>query len=293
MPAEEPLSYSGASIAKLFHASPPKVAKTAEDFKIPLHTGQHVAPLDLEAVKKLMLPRVRDRMEEVERLTFQAPVEGLPEGKYAAIPVADADALIANDIAEVVHGNVPITSVPFSVIEEKNGVQRRRLLIWCLVLNEFIKKKGYKAHVPLYHVSHYLDTVNEECGGTRDLSAGFFQYLIPRWARHLFTFKDASGRILQMTRLPMGLSSAPELMHTITATLAGDPLYAKPSASAPKGVTTKIWIDNVQATGGRAAVESYLQSFDATVARCKATLSADDSYCGTSYKFLGVIFKNL
>jgi hypothetical protein len=88
----------------------------------------------------------------------------------------------------------------------------------------------------------------------------------------------------------MGLSSAPELMHTITATLAGDPLYAKPSASAPKGVTTKIWIDNVQATGGRAAVESYLQSFDATVARCKATLSADDSYCGTTYKFLGVIF---
>ena len=40
-----------------------------------------------------------------------------------------------------------------------------------------------------------------------------------------FRFKDAKGDLYELTVMPMGHRCAPELMHTLTATLAGDRNY--------------------------------------------------------------------
>ena len=84
-----------------------------------------------------------------------------------------------------------------------------------------------------------------EVGVKRDLKCGFYQVPVPERAQAKFRFHDAYGDLFQMTVMPMGHRCAPEVMHTITSVLAGDPGVCKPEAIfAKSGID--IYIDGVR-----------------------------------------------
>jgi hypothetical protein len=234
----------------------------------------------------------RARFNYLFNLTFKSKPKLVPlqPSNSDLLPAIDADKLLQDGLIEPADPNSDIYCIPFTVTEERHEEIRRRFIIWTKQLNEWLKANGYEADVPLEHISAYLAAANDEFGGTRDVRYGFYQVEIPVAARKYFTFKDATGRVFQMTRLPMGLSSAPEMMHMLTATLARDRCYVPAERAAPAALRVKVWIDNVCTTGPKDKVEAYFRAFDADCITAHCTLNEKDSTIGTKYKFLGVIF---
>ena len=111
--------------------------------------------------------------------------------------------------------------VPFTVVEtDDDGDKRRRFISWTQSDNE--RLSDYEPSVPLWHPAKYLHRVAEEVGVKRDLASGFYQIAIPLQFRAKIRFFSDSGVLYEMKVLPMGHRCAPEVMHSITAALAGD-----------------------------------------------------------------------
>ena len=101
--------------------------------------------------------------------------------------------------------------------------------------------------MPLGHISEYLDSVLFDCASGRDFRTGFYQVEIPCDARKFFGFRSDDGQYFELTRLPMDYSCAPEIMHTLAATIAGHPDYG--SDIAVHDVRVDAWIDNIRYSG--------------------------------------------
>ena len=206
---------------------------------------------------------------------------------------AHAALLVDNGVAVPVSGPGPLLNIPFTVVEQKETGLRQRFILWTREANEIAADTGYHADVPLLHISAYLASVNSECATTRDFRTGFYQIPIPAEARHLFTFSDADGHFYQLVRLPMGHSCAPEIMHTLAATAAGDPLYVLPEYCVAPGVSVDIWIDNIRFTGEREVVQQESVRLDATATTTSITWKeADSNTTALHYTFLGTDFNH-
>ncbi|KAJ9442331.1 hypothetical protein DIPPA_07247, partial [Diplonema papillatum] len=173
-------------------------------------------------------------------------------------------------------GPGPFASVPFTVLEEKDGALRQRFILWTVDGNRAAHERGYEAHVPLGHVSAYLGASREECGSTRDFKTGFYAIEIPPESRHLFRFADSGGGWWELLRLPMGHSCAPEIMHTLAAVAGGHADYVLPQF-AERDVTVDIWVDNIRYAGKRSAVQLATRRLDQTAADCDLTWKPSDS----------------
>jgi hypothetical protein len=288
-PEEAPLPTT--KLGQLFVKASTKVATPAEVELIPLHV-KPVPVLNTAAILPMMDSRTRERYLSVSSSSFPASRQISPVVHKSVLSPSDANLLVANKIASFSPSSV-VFCIPFTIVEIRRGRPRRRFILWPKGLNDHIRDSGYVADVPLKHVSHYLPAAMEPYGACRDFACGFFQIPIPQHARHLFTFSDSSGRVLEMTRLPMGLVTAPELMHVITATLAGDRLYSVPSISAPLGLTVHCWIDNIRLAGSEAEVRQHIARVEHSAQLANATFSPEDSIEGTQYKFLGVMFNHI
>ena len=279
-----------------------KTVAGPDDMKYPFHS-KPVGVADVEFVRQRMLPERRERFDAVWESSFPAPDVFTPKEERSTtfFSRADAQTLCKDGIAERAPDGAVPTAVPFTVLEDKmvkvgNRRQRRRLLtkrrrfiLWPKQLNSFLKEQGYKADVPLQHISCYLSGVRSRGGGTRDVQCGFYHIPIPEDRRFLFRFVDDEGVVWQLTRLPMGLRTAPEIMHSVTATLAGHKDYALPQYRA-KGVDTDVWIDNVRVHGDSDEVTAALAAFDARCVEARVALNDDDAEEGERYTFLGVVF---
>ena len=144
-------------------------------------------------------------------------------------PNNDAVIAVANGIAVPLPKGTPVTCNSFSILEHNKTLadgtrgDRRRDIKWALLFNLMTVTMGYKARVNIGHHSGYFARALQARGACFDLSAGFYQLPLP--SSHLFTFMDTDGSVYGLTRLPMGISTAPELMQIATSTLAGDPLF--------------------------------------------------------------------
>jgi hypothetical protein len=176
--------------------------ETEEEIKAPLHCpALDGASIDTEEIRRRLLPRVRQRFDEVWSTAFpkpRGPVEE-PSGLWSSLSKADADQLDRCAIARLVDSNEaePTTgwAIPFTVVEEKTTGLRRRFILWTRAANDKAKANKYVARVDLRHASHYHDGVLAESASLRDLKAGFYLVEIPQWARSQFRFRDASGRL--------------------------------------------------------------------------------------------------
>ena len=115
--------------------------------------------------------------------------------------------------------------IPFSVVERTDDgeSQRRRFIAWTRVDNMSLKE--YEPYVPLSHPAYYLHNVSSSFAVKRDLACSFFQIGLPLESRAKFRFSH-EGEMYEMTVMPMGHRCAPEIMHTVTATIEVIPTIA-------------------------------------------------------------------
>ncbi|KAJ9440250.1 hypothetical protein DIPPA_01611, partial [Diplonema papillatum] len=172
------------------------------------------------------------------------------------------------------------------VVEEKEGVLRQRFILWTYDANAVVETDGYQAHVPLQHVSQYLEAVSEECGSTRDFRCGFYGIEIPIASLGLFAFQDDAGEWWELTRLPVGHSCAPELMHTVASTAAGHPEYVDGQYA---DVVAHVWVDNIRYAGPRDLVLAVTSRLDELASEAGMTWKAADTQTAAQrYEFIGV-----
>lgn len=259
-----------------------------EQETLPLY-AKDVEPMDLTYVRRLMNDKTRKRFDEL----FSWPGAFTPTKAEAFTPfdTADGDRMLDIGLAEPASDTSDIgLCSAFTVVQEKPAGNVRRTIIWPRSLNDWLAEKGYVADVPLPHVSALLPAAHNETAYVSDFSSGFHQLLIPKGMRRLFRFRLADGRTVQLTRLPMGLRTSPELFFLVASTLAGDRLYCKPEAALHPAVSVTTWIDNVRLTGPAERVAAASQQFEARCRIARATLNAAETSTGSTYVFCGVQF---
>ncbi|KAJ9439132.1 hypothetical protein DIPPA_03063 [Diplonema papillatum] len=233
---------------------------------------------------------VRRRFDETWQMAF-SPSVGAAESaavKASGFERKHARSLLEHGIAVAAAGPGPLHCVPFTVLEEKDGGFRQRFILWTKEGNRLAEEAGYQADVPLQHISKYLGVVREECASTRDFRTGFYAVEIPKESRHLFRFVDDGGDWWELTRLPMGHTCAPELMHTLAATAAGHPSFVRPEF-AERAVVVDIWIDNIRYAGSRSEVTAATARLERTASDCVLTWKEQDTRTAVqTYEFLGV-----
>jgi hypothetical protein len=278
------------TITRRHHTS--RIPRTPEEKRAPLHIAT-VDPMDVEGIVELMNAETQTRFRSVWRLLFTAPAN--PSQDTSVYPPSTLTAphalqLCNAEVIEAADGPGHGQSTSFTVLEEKNDEFRQRFILWTASANYQVTHDGYKADVPLGHVSQYLNAVRSECASGRDLRTSFFQVEIPPASRYLFRFVDATGNWWQMRRLPMGHSCSVEIMHTLVSTLAGHSRYVR-SDLAETDVQVDTWVDNVRFTGDRAAVAAASRRLDDRALKFRVSWKPQDTFnTATKYDYVGVQF---
>ena len=272
-----------------------RIPTTEEERSSPLHVHP-VKPLEIQKVEKMMTKETLKRFKEVCNLTFnprKGKISYRKGNKRSELQTEHANKLVEAGIATQAGGPGELESIPFTVLEERQGANRQRFILWTREANQQARSLGYDPKVPLGHISCYLDRTEKEVASQWDLRTGFYQVPIPQASRRFFRFQDSAHNWFELTRLPMGHVAAPEIMHTLTATVAGDPTYAKPEFTY-KGVVTDIWIDNIRISGDLDKVEAATDGVNKIAADCNVTWKAAETIrAATDYDFLGVHFNHL
>lgn len=276
-----------------------RVAKTSEDFAKRLHLFEAVGEANLDPVLKLMRPKIRNRFNAVWRMTFgeeQLGAMSQQEEPTMKARVQDAEELgekkVCRKVDESTEKKTAAWVLPFTVLEDKfkdDGMETvRRFICWTRIHNENLKHL-YKANVPLAHVSNYLKMANKAFASTLDLRASFWQVAIPEKVRHFFRFRDDAGNLWELCRLPMGHVCAPELMHTLVATLAGHPDFSIAPHAATR-VEVAVWIDNIDICGEETKVTTQTDKVEALAKKANFTFGSKKS--GREVEFIGVHFNH-
>ncbi|RNF20356.1 rab1 small GTP-binding protein, partial [Trypanosoma cruzi] len=90
-----------------------------------------------------------------------------------------------------------------------------------------------------------------------DSKAFFFRVSLPRETRHLFRCRVEDGTLVELTRLPMGYKTGPEIIQIITSAIAGVTTVVHPLWAAPPLVRVDVWIDNIRITGSKSDATSW------------------------------------
>ena len=205
-----------------------------------------------------------------------------PESSFSR---THADLLVENGIAQKTSKPGLVANVPFTVIEQKATGLRQRFILWTKESNERLVDD-------VTIISEYVDSVLFDCASGRDFRTGFYQVEIPHDARKLFGFRSDDGQFFELTRLPMGHSCAPEIMHTLAATIAGHPDYVR-SDIAVHDVRVDAWIDNIRYSGSRKDVAIRTAQLDIIAKKASSTWKELDSFnLAEEYDFLGVRFNH-
>lgn len=262
------------------------ISSEAQIRTLPCHFPQ-VDTINLEAVMARMNEKAKRRFGKIWRLTTGFDPASMAIANPMRCPTSDANQAVDNGLAVRLPADTPVTCHYFSVVEEKAAGDRRRPIHWAKPFNIHCANTEYEAQVDLQHFSRYFGRVEAEKGATFDLKAGFFQLKLP--SPKLFTFVDEEGNVFGLSRLPMGICTAPELMQMVTSTLAGDPLHVLPKFKSQ--ATTDVWIDNVLFTGSAKRVEASTAEFRKTVNECAATINWKDSeVTNNELDFIGMRF---
>lgn len=258
-----------------------------------------VSLVDVEKISSRMNEQSLDRWKHLQKIVFSPEITPSPniEQSYHFLP-RFSETLLNNKIIErvdeSVHGITKGCGRAFVVKETKvddAGVQtdRLRFIFWPKKHNDWLEQSGYRCQASLRHISFYLDAVLNESGATADASSGFFQIPIPEHARCWFRFMDAAGNIYQMTRIPMGISPAVEMMQLIMEVLIGSPLVCKPQFSINYLKHQHAYVDDIRISGSTSNVQRACQQIIKNALDLNVTLKTNPSP-SSNYVFLGAHF---
>ena len=272
-----------------------RLPSTDEEKAAPLHVKE-VGTIDVEEVKKMMTEGTRRRFEEVWDQTFNPKGQGTigykKSHKESSLQSEHARRLVEAGVATLADGPGILETIPFTILEERQAGIRQRFILWTKEANRMMHDLGYKPRVPLEHVSQYLSQVTRETSSQWDLKTGFYQVSIPERSRKYFRFQDERGEWFELTRLPMGHMAAPEIMHSLTATVAGEPTFTKPCFTH-RGIVTDVWIDNIRVTGSCRHVSDATTRINEVAKRCNVTWKQEETQeLAKEYDFLGVRFNH-
>ena len=198
----------------------------------------------------------------------------------------------------------------FVVIEnEKTVDERLRCICWPKDLNEYLSGHYVPDMKQLQHQSKYIDSVADECAVIADLAISFYQYEIPKQYRRIYRFYDAEGNLYEFCRLAMGLGPAAEMMQIYTEILALNPTRVRPQTlrlddgstieTQHHGVAApKVWVDGIQCTGSRAAVEAAAHKIEKVSEYCGVTWKKQKNHnnkgvvVAEEYDFVGIHFNH-
>ena len=238
------------------------------DWKLPLHVKLNIPQMEVERLKLLMNQKARERFQETWKILTRLP--NTPSKTPACKSLLhDKDITQLVDAGFVSHVNTEEAQrrptmewvIPFTVVEPADDeTERRRFIAWTRDDNARIKEV-YEPQVPVKHAAYYLHRARQDSAVKRDLACGFFQVAIPSESRAKFRFLDRSGQVYEMNVMPMGHRCAPELMHSLTATIAGDPAYCnKKSAFAHNGLD--VYIDGIRYASSDKNTQEYAAFID-------------------------------
>ena len=274
---------------------------TPEQFNIPLHAPK-VQPIDLSTAIQHMKPEVGTRFTDVwKNITMpHFPILnniGILPRSNGSLSHTDIKQLSENGIIERV-SYVELRSnptkgkvLPSTVVEERNGVKRRRFICWPKHQNAILQNT-YVAHVPIDQPGSYAESVRSPCAVKRDLKSSFYQVALPQHSKCFYRFRYGDATY-QLTRMPMGHCCAPEIQQILTGVVAGDPKYTKDSImteSSLKNGNIDIYIDGIRYTGAQHQCKLYENWLETRAKKLNATFKEEESYCGPKYDFLGVSY---
>jgi hypothetical protein len=287
-------------------------ARTAAQLALPIHSD-HIDTADYDAVYARATKPRQERIKLVYDLTFNPRDEHGNDMVFctdapvsAMLPAADADKLLADGNIAVVTPET-LRARPtrgavsaFTVVEHKTKLlpdgsstpaDRRRFIAWPRELNEWLRGR-YKCDVDLQHVSRYLYAVMEDAAVTGDCKLGFWQIPIPQKARELYRFRDCTGRLFELTRMPMGVSPAVEIEQFLTEVLIGLDDVVRPEYRLCSRREAAVFVDGFRCVGTGARLEKFIAGVDKNTRALGVTLK-DPLRLEKSYDFVGVTFDHV
>lgn len=257
-----------------------KVASNEDLKNIPIQYSK-VDGANIPELRARMLPRVRARFDVVYNNLTASPATPGPEPRLRA-PADIIRTHCKNGIMRYVSPaellRRPTTGwIETFFVKEQCEVKpeypdgmRLRTISWTKLQNAFLKSQGYKAQVPLEHISAYLEDVLDSVAALRDQKSGFYQIRLPPEKCAALRGIDSEGNVFEMLVSSMGHTSAPECQHLVAQTVAGDPLVVQPKF-ATKGVRIRTWIDGFKVSGSSQKVEAAMTKIDATALEVSVT----------------------
>ena len=286
--------YRKHSITGASHSS--KVASALDMQTIPVQFSD-VHGLDVSKCRARMNDRVRERFDLVYSYLTVAPPALGSEPKFRA-PANIIRGHVENGIMRYVTPEMERVRPTLGWVEvflvkeecEKKKAfpegKRLRTICWTKYQNAEVKNRGYEPHVPLQHISAYLEDILDECAGLRDHKSGFYQIRLPQEKTAAVRGIDDEGNLFEMLVASMGHTSAPECMQILSQVVAGDPMVCKPQFAVKK-VCHRTWVDGSRVSGTRANVVKALEAIDRNALAVGATYK-EHSAPTTSYDFIGV-----
>ncbi|XQJ30292.1 hypothetical protein NXY56_006373 [Leishmania guyanensis] len=269
------------------------LAITEDDRQVPLMAAAS-PPLCLDKVKQRMQSKVAKRLDQLfQYLHAEAPTPLPPLNEVAALLSArDIEQLEAAKLIRPCKQSAgPDTVLAFTVVEKATTNARRRFLTWPRGSNQHTIDSGYESHIPLHHISTYLDAVNESCGIVQSIPGCFDQVLLPPDLQERFVFTDARDHRWCLTRLPLGHTVSMEIVQIIVSTLSGHPSYTLQSYAAANAVRIDVWVYTARLCGPAKDVQAASAALRAACDECGAIVTTSWRDVLTSdYNFLGVHF---
>ena len=266
------------------------------DYNLPLHVKSGIPDMQVNTLRRMMNSEAERRFAETWDTLVRLPSTPAIEQRFKSfLPPADISALLETGVisrvgSEVVKARPSMEWViPFTVVEPADDdSERRRFIAWTRGDNNRIREE-YKPEVPVCHAAYYLHRVRDQCAIKRDLACGFWQVKIPVESRQKFRFRDEEGTLYEMNVMPMGHRCAPEIMHTLTATIGGDPRYCNRDASFPGG-GLDVYIDGIRFAGEVSKVNEYARFIDRRAINVNAKFKDHGDPPMDVYTFNGVTF---
>ena len=271
-----------------------------EQEKLNLELHANAVPIvNMSKIEERLNPQALDRLKYLQKVLFNPDMPPSPhiEQSYHFLPKFSKTLLhhqIIEPVNEQIHGPTKGFGRAFVVKETKvneagEQTERLRFIFWPKQHNDWLEKAGYKCKSSLHHISFYLDAVLDECGATADASSGFFQIPIPEWARPWFRFMDASGAVFQMTRIPMGIAPAVEMMQLIMEVLIGCSSVCKPQFAINIVKHKHAYVDDIRVSGTVPQVAEACRQIIANAAALNITLK-NKPVPQARYVYLGATF---
>jgi hypothetical protein len=244
----------------------------------------------MDKLTAIMQPWAQARLKYLMSLFCQSvPQRG---DTLPVLTVADADKLLTDGLAATPTGPIRGYVRAFTVVELKPDGPRRRNISHPADVNTAAYNRGFTSEVASLLPKPY-DTVRavlQPCGVSFDLALGFYQVPLSPEAQSYAAFRDASGRTLLLTRMPMGHCAAVDVMQLLTMALAGCSSVCVPSECCPHG-DAQVYVDGARLAGSQKTCAAAGSWWSARAELFGATFKASP-HATRTYDFLGIHFNH-